>query len=93
MPSCCHWRLLHEPRWVLPGQEAVRPADRTSSGGHARPGRGGHSRFHGRGRNTAVAADHGSADRPARRLAKIGGQDVEDEPADVGEQIAIVPEE
>jgi len=40
-----------------------------------------------------MAVDHGSADRPARRLAEIGGEDVEDEPADVGEQGSVVPEE
>jgi hypothetical protein len=48
---------------------------------------------HGEGAECLVAADHGSADRSARRLAEIGSQDVEDEPADVGEQIAIVSEE
>ena len=48
MPSCCHSRFLHEPQWIPPLQEAVRLADRTSSGGHARPGRDGLSSFHGR---------------------------------------------
>jgi hypothetical protein len=40
-----------------------------------------------------MATDHGSLDRPARHLAEIGGQDIEDEPADVGKQAAVMSEE
>ena len=39
------------------------------------------------------SADHGCLDRLARSLAEIGGQDVEDDPADVGEQAPVVLEE
>jgi hypothetical protein len=39
------------------------------------------------------SADHGCLDRLARSLAEIGGQDVEDEPADVGKQGTVVSKE
>jgi hypothetical protein len=40
-----------------------------------------------------VAGDHGATQSPAGRLAEEAREDVEEQPADVGEEVPIVPEE
>jgi hypothetical protein len=40
-----------------------------------------------------VAGDHGAAQRPAGGLAEEAREDVEEQPADIGEEIPVVTEE